>query len=55
MFDFLVEVDSEETLRSLAPDHSTLRRLPVRGVIVTARSAGRSSISFRDFSLPVRE
>jgi PhzF family phenazine biosynthesis protein len=38
-FDFLVEVDSEETLRSLAPNHSTLRKLPVRGIIVTARSA----------------
>jgi PhzF family phenazine biosynthesis protein len=38
-FDYLVEVDSEETLRSLAPDHSSLRKLPVRGVIVTARSS----------------
>ncbi|MGO9262659.1 MAG: PhzF family phenazine biosynthesis protein [Bryobacteraceae bacterium] len=36
-FDYLVEVDSEETLRALAPDHSTLRKLPVRGIIVTAR------------------
>lgn len=36
-FDYLVEVESEEVLRALAPDHSTLRRLPVRGVIVTAR------------------
>jgi PhzF family phenazine biosynthesis protein len=39
-FDYLVEVDSEETLRKLAPDHTTLRRIPVRGVIVTARSNG---------------
>lgn len=38
-FDYLVEVDSEETLRSLSPDHSTLRKIPVRGVIVTARAA----------------
>jgi PhzF family phenazine biosynthesis protein len=38
-FDYLVEVDSEETLRALAPDHSALRKVPVRGVIVTARSA----------------
>jgi len=37
-FDFLVEVDSEETLRALAPDHALLRALPVRGVIVTCRS-----------------
>jgi PhzF family phenazine biosynthesis protein len=39
-FDYLVEVDSEETLRALSPDHSKLRKLPVRGVIVTARSLG---------------
>lgn len=38
-FDYLVEVDSEETLRALSPDHSTLRQEPVRGVIVTARGA----------------
>ena len=50
-FDYLVEVDSEETLRALSPDHSRLRKLPVRGVIVTARSVdGRSSISCRGFS-----
>src|SRR5690242_10608271 len=29
-FDYLVEVDSEETLRALSPDHSTLRKIPVR-------------------------
>jgi len=39
-FDYLVEVDSEETVRALSPDHSTLRKLPVRGIIVTARSTG---------------
>jgi PhzF family phenazine biosynthesis protein len=39
-FDYLVEVDSEETLRGLSPDHSTLRKIPVRGIIVTARSTG---------------
>jgi predicted PhzF superfamily epimerase YddE/YHI9 len=38
-FDYFVEVDSEQTLRDLAPDHSTLRKLPVRGIIVTARSS----------------
>jgi PhzF family phenazine biosynthesis protein len=37
-FDYLVEVDSEASLRSLAPDHTALRKLSVRGVIVTARS-----------------
>src|SRR5437588_1584400 len=39
VFDYLVEVDSEETLRGLSPDHAALRKLGVRGVIVTARSA----------------
>jgi PhzF family phenazine biosynthesis protein len=37
-FDYLVEVESAEALRGLKPDHSALRKLPVRGVIVTARS-----------------
>jgi PhzF family phenazine biosynthesis protein len=38
-FDYLVEVDSEETLRALKPDLNVLARIPVRGVIVTSRSA----------------
>jgi len=37
-FDYLVEVDSESTVRSLTPDHAALARLPVRGVIVTSRA-----------------
>jgi PhzF family phenazine biosynthesis protein len=37
-FDYFVEVESEEVLRALAPDHTALRKLPVRGIIVTARS-----------------
>ena len=38
-FDYLVEVDSEETVRHLTPDHTALAKLPVRGVIVTSRAA----------------
>src|SRR5262249_39485595 len=38
-FDYLVEVESEAELRRLAPDHTKLRTLPVRGVIVTSRSS----------------
>jgi PhzF family phenazine biosynthesis protein len=38
-FDYLVEVESETELRALRPDHAALRRIPVRGVIVTARPA----------------
>ncbi len=39
VFDYLVEVESEAIVRSLRPDFTALGRLPVRGVIVTARSA----------------
>jgi PhzF family phenazine biosynthesis protein len=38
-FDYLVELDSEETVRRLAPNHTALAALPVRGVIVTSRAA----------------
>lgn len=38
-FDYLVEVDSEATLRKLSPDHSALKKVAVRGVMVTARSS----------------
>jgi PhzF family phenazine biosynthesis protein len=37
--DYLVEVDSEATLRALAPDLNLLKGMPVRGVIVTGGSA----------------
>ena len=39
VFDYLVEVESEAIVRSLRPDFTALSRLPVRGVMVTARSA----------------
>jgi len=35
-FDLLVELDSEETLRTLRPNFDLLKKLPVRGVIVTS-------------------
>ena len=37
-FDYLVEVESAAALRAAQPDHGVLRKLPVRGIIVTARS-----------------
>jgi PhzF family phenazine biosynthesis protein len=40
-FDYLVEVDSDETLRALKPDMNLLRHVPARGVIVTSRSSSR--------------
>lgn len=38
-FDYLVEVDSEDTVRRLAPDFSVLGRIDTRGIIVTSRAA----------------
>lgn len=34
-FDYVVQVESEQQLRALRPDHSRLTSLPVRGVMVT--------------------
>jgi predicted PhzF superfamily epimerase YddE/YHI9 len=36
--DYLVEVESEAELRAVKPNQTLLRQIPVRGVIVTARS-----------------
>lgn len=37
-FDFLVEAASEAEVRSANPDFTALRKLPVRGVIITSQS-----------------
>jgi len=37
-FDYLLELDGADTVRSLRPDFAQLAQLPVRGVIVTSRS-----------------
>ena len=39
--DWLVEIESEAVLRRLVPDLSLLASVPMRGVIVTARSVAR--------------
>lgn len=39
-FDWLVEVESEDVVRALAPDLGRLAAVQARGVIVTARSSG---------------
>jgi len=39
-FDMLVELESERAVRTLEPDIARLRRVPTRGVIVTARADG---------------
>jgi len=41
-FDYLLEMDSEETVRALTPDFSALRGVQARGVIVTARASTAS-------------
>ncbi len=38
-FDYLVEVDSEETVRNMKPDFTLLGRISTRGVMVTSRAA----------------
>jgi len=37
-FDYLVEVDKEETVRNLGPDFGVLRAMQVRGVMVTSQA-----------------
>jgi len=37
-FDYLIEADSAATVRGMQPNHTELKKLGVRGVIVTARS-----------------
>ena len=49
-FDYLVEVESEAGLRALQPDHSRLRKLPVRGIIVTAKGSGEFDFVSRFFA-----
>lgn len=44
-FDWFVEVESEEALRSLTPDFGRLRRVEARGIIVTSRAAGAARAS----------
>jgi PhzF family phenazine biosynthesis protein len=48
--DWLVEVDSEATVRALKPDFALLKTIPVRGVIVTARGSGKYDCVSRFFA-----
>lgn len=38
-FDYVVEVENEDIVRHLTPDFQALKKLPVRGVVVTAKSS----------------
>jgi PhzF family phenazine biosynthesis protein len=49
-FDYLVEVSSDDRLRALAPDHSALRKVEARGVIVTARGSADYDFFSRFFA-----
>jgi PhzF family phenazine biosynthesis protein len=42
LFDYIVEVASEQVVRGIQPDFGRLAALPVRGVIVTSRSSDES-------------
>lgn len=51
IFDYLVEVESEETVRTMKPDFVKLSKVPARGVIVTARDgAGEYDFVSRFFA-----
>jgi len=45
-WDYLVEVESEDQLAALSPDHTQLRKIPVRGVIATCRAKSGSEFDF---------
>jgi PhzF family phenazine biosynthesis protein len=49
-FDYLVELESETAVRGLAPDFGILRRLGVRGIIVTSRGSGEYDFVSRFFA-----
>lgn len=48
--DFLVEAESDEHVRSIAPDFEALKQVEARGVIVTARGSGRYDFVSRFFA-----
>src|SRR5437762_3325190 len=37
--DYLIEVESENIVREMKPDFTELRKIPVRGIIVTSRAS----------------
>jgi len=45
IFDYLVEVGSEDEVKNLKPDFVLLREIPIRGVMVTSRASSRDLIS----------
>lgn len=49
-YDYICELSDEAALRSLRPDPAALAKLPVRGVIVTARGSGDYDFVSRFFA-----
>jgi PhzF family phenazine biosynthesis protein len=49
-FDYLVEVDSPEVVRSVRPDIGKLKEYKIRGVIVTAKGGGEFDFISRFFA-----
>jgi PhzF family phenazine biosynthesis protein len=49
-YDFLVVVDDENLVRNLKPDFRLLKTIPIRGVVVTARSSGNFDFISRFFA-----
>ncbi len=47
---YLLEVDSDEIVRSAAPDFSRLKQIDVRGVILTSKSSGEYDFVSRYFA-----
>lgn len=45
-FDYLIEVADEELVRGLNPDHTLLRAIEARGVIVTSRPSSTTAADF---------
>ncbi|PYP54486.1 MAG: oxidoreductase [Gemmatimonadetes bacterium] len=45
-FDYLIEVEHEDTVRGLTPDLTAVSRVEARGVIVTSRSNGKTDYDF---------
>jgi predicted PhzF superfamily epimerase YddE/YHI9 len=53
-FDWLVELESEEAVRNLAPDITRLAAVPARGIIVTSRARSGSTLSGREYDFVSR-
>ncbi len=45
IFDYLIEVESEDIVKNMAPDFTKLLKVPMRGVIVTAKAADYDFVS----------